>query len=288
MNATRIFALAFALAATSASAQQYVTPSKGKAAPPAARAEVVPAPVSANPEAIQETLGAGDGVRITVFQSPDLATETRLSDRGTIVFPLVGEIDLNGLTAQQASARIAEALKREKLVVNPQVNVAVTQLRSRSVSVLGQVARPGKYPLEDSRPRLHDVIALAGGVNATGADRVTIVSTGPDGQPTRREVDLSGIGTDAVAIRPGDSVHVSRAPVFYIYGEVQKAGAYRLEPNMMVMQAISVGGGITPRGTQRGLKIHRPGLDGSIQKLDAKLGDTLQPNDTVYVKESLF
>ena len=276
MKIKSLVSFLFLLVAGPVLAQQVVTPSG------AARAQATP-----SASVVTETLGPGDGVRVTVFQNPDFTTEARISERGTIVFPLVGEIEMQGLTAAQAGARIAQRLQKEKLVVNPQVTVALTNLRSRQVSVLGQVARPGKYPLEDSRPRLHDVIALAGGVNASGADVVTVVSTGKDGQATRREVDLSAIGRDAVEVKPGDAIYVGRAPLFYIYGEVQKAGAYRLEPNMMVMQAISVGGGLTPRGTQRGLKIHRS-ANGKIERLDASLVDQLQPNDVVYVRESLF
>ena len=61
------------------------------------------------------------------------------------------------------------------------------------------------------------------------------------------------------ALKGGDTVNVERAPVFYIYGEVARSGAYRVEPNMTVMQAIAAGGGITPRGSDRRLKLRRAG-----------------------------
>src|SRR5438552_13855698 len=90
----------------------------------------------------RETLGAGDSIRITVFQNPDLTTETRISERGTITFPLVGEISLAGLAPVDAEARIAEKLIKGKFVLKPQVSLNVVRVRSRQVSVLGQVARP--------------------------------------------------------------------------------------------------------------------------------------------------
>jgi polysaccharide export outer membrane protein len=86
----------------------------------------------------------------------------------------------------------------------------------------------------------------------------------------------------------GDTIFVQRAPVFYIYGEVQRSGAYRLEPAMTVMQALSVGGGVTQRGTDRGLKIRRKTPEGTFQSVDARLTDPVQPDDVIYVKESLF
>src|SRR4051794_16149452 len=122
----------------------------------------------------RDTLGAGDSIRITVFQNPDLTTEARLSQGGAIVFPLIGEVTLGGLTAAEAGSRIADQLKRGNFIVNPQVAVSIVQVRSRQVHVLGQLSRPGNYILEDSASRLTDVLTLAGGISATGADTVTV------------------------------------------------------------------------------------------------------------------
>jgi polysaccharide export outer membrane protein len=74
----------------------------------------------------------------------------------------------------------------------------------------------------------------------------------------------------------------------YVYGEVQKAGAYRLEPHMTVMQAIAMGGGLTVHGTERGVRIHRRDANGNVKKLDASLTDSVQSDDVVFVRESLF
>src|SRR4051794_5341029 len=96
-----------------------------------------------------DKLGVGDAVRVTVFQQPDLTTEARISEKGTLNVPLIGEVKLTGLTQAEASTAIANELKKGKYLKNPQVNVAVTTVRSRQVSVLGLVARPGRYPLDD-------------------------------------------------------------------------------------------------------------------------------------------
>jgi polysaccharide export outer membrane protein len=76
--------------------------------------------------------------------------------------------------------------------------------------------------------------------------------------------------------------------VFYIYGEVQKPGAYRLEKSMNIMQAISLGGGVTPRGTERGVQIRREDGNGKPVTIPADPMATIQPDDVIYVKESLF
>jgi polysaccharide export outer membrane protein len=240
----------------------------------------------------REVLGAGDTIRVTVFQNPDLTTETRVSERGTIAFPLIGEVALGGRTPTEAGAWIAEQLKQGNLLKSPQVNVSVLQLRSRQVSVLGHVARPGRYALDDTSSRLTDILALAGGIGPAGDDIVTVIAT-RGGKIQKLEVDVPGMYRSGdlsknIEVGNGDTIFVQRAPVFYIYGEVQRAGAYRLEPDMVVMRALSLGGGLTPRGTDRGLKIHRRLPDGAVHKLDAKLTDTVQPDDVIYVRESLF
>lgn len=240
----------------------------------------------------REALGAGDTVRVTVFQNPDLTTEARISEGGTIVFPLVGEVALNGRTPADAGTLIAARLKQGDFLKNPQVNVSVVQLRSRQVSVLGQVARPGRYALDDTSSRLTDILALAGGIAPAGDDVVTVTRM-QDGKLEKLEIDVAGMYRSGDLSRDlelvnGDTVFVPRAPVFYIYGEVQRGGAYRLEPGMIVMNALSLGGGLTPRGTERGLKIRRRMPDGTLRELAAAPTDAVQPDDVIYVKEGLF
>src|SRR6266436_2679820 len=230
----------------------------------------------------REILGGGDSVRITVFQNPDLTTETRISERGTITFPLIGEISLAGLTPAGAEARIAKQLIEGKFVLKPQVSLNVVRVRSRQVSVLGQVARPGRYALDDTSSNLTDILALAGGISSTGDDKVTVMIA-RNGKTAKMDIDVptmyrTGDLSRNLQLESGDAIFVQRAPVFYIYGEVQRAGVYRLEPAMTVMQALSVGGGVTQRGTDRGLKIRRRTPAGELHAIDARLTDTLQPD----------
>jgi polysaccharide biosynthesis/export protein len=225
-------------------------------------------------------LGVGDAVRVTVFQQPDLTLETRVSEQGTISMPLIGEVKLAGLTPTEAGSHIAGAFKRGKFLNHPQVNVALTTVRSRQVSVLGLVARPGRYPLDDTSSQLADVIAAAGGVIPTGSETVRVMRDGKD-----QKVHLLG---KSFPLKGGETIYVERAPVFYIYGEVTRAGAYRLEPDMTVMQAIAAGGGITPRGSDRRLKLRRAQADGKLVETDVSLQAPIKPDDVIYVKEAIF
>jgi len=239
-----------------------------------------------------DRLGFGDGVRVTVFQYPDLTTETRISQSGTIAFPLIGEVKIGGLTTTAAGNEIARQLKRGKYMLNPQVTVVMTELRSRQVSVLGQVNKPGRYALDETSAKLTDVIALAGGVSDVGADTVSLVLN-RDGKTERIEIDLAtmvrtGDLSKNIDIRNGDTIYVQRAPVFYIYGEVRRAGSYRFENNMTVMQAISLGGGFTERATERGINVSRRGPDGKLQRVEVGLMDRVQPDDVIHIKEGWF
>ncbi|MGZ5084569.1 MAG: polysaccharide export protein EpsE [Usitatibacter sp.] len=292
--------LALALAALGASAAPSVaslsvTPTLGASTASTANM-ALPQPASTDAQAAAdlrlEALGMGDLVRVTVFRNPELTTEARVSERGTILFPMLGEVPISGLTPSQAGQRIADRLRAGKYVVNPEVNVSLAQVNSRQVSVLGAVAKPGRYPLDSTNVRLSDFLAVAGGIAAGGSDEVTIL-TNRSGKQEKIEVDLgkmlrNGDFSKNVALEPGDTIFVQKAPMVYIYGEVQKAGAYPLTPHMTVMQALAMGGGVTVRGTERGIKISRREDNGNTRRIDASLDDSVQPDDVIYVRESLF
>ena len=227
-----------------------------------------------------DKLGVGDAIRVTVHQQPDLTTEARVSERGTVAMPLIGELKLTGLSPVDAAGAIAASFKKKGFLKNPQVTVAITTVRSKQVSVLGAVTRPGRYPLDDTSSKLADVIAAAGGITPTGAETVTVLRDGKE-----HKVPVLG---KSFELKGGETIHVERAPVFYIYGEVTRSGAYRVEPNMTVMQAIAAGGGITPRGSDRRLKLRRADASGKLAETDANLRDLVKPDDVIYVKEALF
>jgi polysaccharide biosynthesis/export protein len=240
----------------------------------------------------QETLGEGDVVHVTVYENPDLTTEARIAANGAINFPLIGEVTLGGLTPSAAEARIAKQLSVGRFVVKPQVNLTVVRVRSRQVSVLGQVGHPGRYPLDDVGNSLTDILAQAGGISPTGDDKV-VVMLNRNGKTTRSTVDVgamyrSGDMSQNLRLENGDVVYVERAAQFYISGEVQRAGSYRLEPQMTVMQAVSVGGGLTPRGTLHGLEIQRRTPDGRTRNIDARPTDIVQADDVIRVRAALF
>jgi polysaccharide export outer membrane protein len=237
-------------------------------------------------------LGPGDVLKVTVYQNADLTLETRVSESGTISYPLLGSVKVGGLTVTAAEKLIADGLRTGNFLKAPQVNVAVAQVRGHQASVLGLVNKPGRYPIEVAGLKLSDLIAMAGGVATGGSEIVTLVGT-RDGKAFRQEVDLPSLfgassKTEDPVVLNGDIIYVDRVPTFYIYGEVLRGGQLRLERGMTVMQALAAGGGVTQRGTQKGMKLHRRDAAGNVKILDVTMETPVLPNDVIYVRESLF
>ncbi|MFT7772002.1 polysaccharide export protein EpsE [Roseateles sp.] len=245
--------------------------------------------------AAEYRLGAGDVVRVVVYQNADLTLETRVSETGVISYPLLGSVRIGGLGVSAAEKLIADGLKNGGFVKAPQVTLILLQVKGNQASVLGQVNRPGRYPIETTDMRMTDLLANAGGVATTGAD-ILVLSGTRAGKPFRMEIDLPSVfspNADAgrasdVLIQNGDVLWVDRAPLVYIYGEVQRPGPMRLERGMTLMQALASGGGLNQRGTERGIRVHRKSTDGKVQVVQPGMDDALKEGDVVYVKESLF
>lgn len=251
-----------------------------------------PAPAAgAKPD--QQLLGVGDVVRITVYQNPDLTIESaRINELGQIKFPLIGDVTIGGGTATAGEQKIAKLLRDGGFVLKPQVTIQVGQIRSNVMSILGQVGKPGRYPIESVDARVSEMIAAAGGVVPGGADVVTLVGT-RNGKPIKLDIDLpailqSGQAALDVPVENGDIIYVDRAPNFYIYGEVQRPGAFRLERGMTLMQALAQAGGLTLRGTERGITVNRRDANGKVSTIALHMNDPIVRDDVVYVKESLF
>jgi polysaccharide export outer membrane protein len=241
----------------------------------------------------EAVLGVGDIVKITVFQNPDLTVDgARVSETNQINFPLIGNVVIGGLTPTAAEQKIAKLLRDGGFVLRPQVTIQLGQIRSNVISILGQVSKPGRYPVETVGAKVSEMIAAAGGVVPGGPDVVTLVGT-RNGRPIKLDIDLPTIlqsgKTDLdIPVESGDIIYADKAPTAYMYGEVQRPGVFRIERGMTLMQALAQNGGLTPKGTQRGIKVSRRDAQGNVTLSDIGLNDPVQRDDVIYVKESLF
>jgi len=239
------------------------------------------------------TLTVGDTVGITVYGRPELAVSTTVADDGTIAVPLLGNVPVAGLSPVKAGQRVGAAYQKGGFLLDPQVTLSLgTSGRGSQVSILGAVKTPGRYVIEP-RTTVLDALAQAGGINDNGAGTVVLLRPDKTGKIVRYGIELKGLmqgrtPVPTLTLRGGDSLFVPPAEQFYIYGEVKAPNMYRLEPGMTVVHALSRGGGITPRGSSSRIEIRRRKSDGTYVTRSADLGDVLQADDVVRVKERIF
>ena len=224
----------------------------------------------------------GDVINIAVYGQPDMTTQAVISDSGYISVPLVGRIKVAGMTPDQAEQRIAAAL---------QVNITLQEYRSRQISVVGQVQQPGRFTMERDL-NVVDAIAQAQGTTPEAADYAVLIREGGSG-PERITVDLRNSlrGPDRrnfPQLRDGDTVFVPEAAKYYIYGQVNSPAEYPLRPGLTVLQALSIGGGLTELASVNKITIRRRGPDGLLRSFQAKLDDLVKPADVIFVDEGLF
>ncbi|HEX4856391.1 MAG TPA: polysaccharide export protein EpsE [Limnobacter sp.] len=256
-------------------------------------------PLQAKSSGQDYRLGGGDLISVTVFQNPDFNGERRVSENGEITFPLIGAVRVGNLTVREAEQVIADRLSKGQFVISPQVSIVPIEMRSAQISVIGFVSKPGRYSLDSRNTRLSDALSMAGGViqsaptvSLNGGD-VVVLKGVRDDQPFTMTIDLKEIfvkGNDEldVLVAGGDILYVGRAPQYYVYGEVQRPGVYKIESNMTVRQALAQAGGLTPRGSQRGIVIYRIDPNGKEKVITPHLDQPLQDNDTLFLKESFF
>lgn len=240
-------------------------------------------------------VGPGDILAITVYGQPDLSSRVTVDIDGQITLPLIGELKVEGWSPSEVGREVGRQLRERGYLVDPSVSVEVVTVRSQVASVLGEVRHPGRYAI-DGTLTLLELIALAGGLEDNADTVVTLLRRDENGQPVALRIPVVK-GDDAqpapeaqaLELQPGDVVHVSEAPLFYVYGEVLRAGAFPYKPEMNVMRALSLAGGLTQRGTERRLEIRRVDPEtGQLVRIRVTPAAPLEPGDVVYVNERWF
>jgi polysaccharide export outer membrane protein len=246
--------------------------------------------------AVDNVIDKGDILRVSVYGNPDLTTETKVSEEGVVSFPLIGGVRVAGLSVMDTEQKISQRLVGDGFLKHAQVNIIVIQSTGQQVSVLGQVAKPGKYSIESGAKNLFDFVAISGGVSASGSDVITVIRMS-EKPPQRVTVNVKELflhlGADQInnanlEMHSGDIIYVPEAPVFYVYGEANRPGVYRFKQGMTVAQAISTAGGVSGRGTDSGLVVKRRDKKGDIAEHEVTLSTAISANDVIVIEESLF
>ena len=246
-------------------------------------------------------VGPQDVLTITVYDQPELTGKYSVESDGTFTYPLIGRVTAGGLTLRALEASLKKRLIDDGFFKAPQVSVAIEQYRSQRVFVVGEVRTPGTYALTGDMS-LIEALARAGSTLPTASGEALIVhpadsAAGPtlptqqDGTNVER-VNLrdleKGVFSQNTVLHDGDTIIVSRAETVYVFGQVKSPGAYALQQkNTSVLQALSLAGGVTDRGSTSRVQIVRV-VNGDKKDVKVKLTDVVQPNDTIIVGERFF
>jgi polysaccharide biosynthesis/export protein len=267
-------------------------------APCAAQAPAVP--IQGGDVQANYVVGPEDVLSVTVFNETQLSGRYRVENDGHFSYPFLGRIKAGGATLAEVASTLKSRLA-DGYLRNPQVTVEVEQFRSQSVFVIGEVRTPGKYMLSGA-VSLIEALAQAGSVTPQAGGEVLILHPKESARgsgattPERTDADVQRVNLHEietgrlsrnVTIRDGDTIFVPKAERFFVTGFVRTPGSYTLEPNMTVLQAISMAGGVTERGSGRRLKVTRV-VNGERKDFDAKPTDLVQPGDTITVRQRLL
>lgn len=242
-------------------------------------------------------LGIGDLIDVSVFGVPDLSTKTRVSSSGDIYLPLINYVHVDGLTLDEAEKVVEKRLDQGGFLRNPHVQILVDEFTSQGVSLLGEVARPGIYPVLGDQ-KLFNLLSAAGGLSDRAGQTITVTHRTQPDKPVTVAIsrNLEDHPASNIEIYPGDTVMVRRADIVYIVGEVSRPSGFLMDNSgrLTVLQAIALAGGTTPNAKLSGTRIIRKGSSGvseipvSLKSLlQAKASDVpLQADDILFVPSS--
>jgi polysaccharide export outer membrane protein len=290
--------LAFlALPSSHGFAQDRVGSSEVRAEAPRPASQTTPVATHSTVSPPDLLIGAGDLLEVSLYGMADFKTDVRVNSGGEISLPMLGTVAVSGLSVEQAETLIERKLSQKGLFNDPHVTVFEKEYATQGISVLGEVQKPGIYPLLGSR-KLYDAISVAGGTTPK-AGRYALVTRRSDPQHPV-QVPLLTAAADAmqnnVVVEPGDTILVSKAGVVYVVGDVHLPGGFVMENgnDITVLKAIALAQGTNPNAALNAARLIRKTPEGpkdvplDLKKiLAAKAPDPqLQPDDVVFVPGS--
>lgn len=248
-------------------------------------------------------LGPSDRIEIVVLEDENLNVQRQVSSGGTVVVPLVGELEVGGSTLEQVRARIKQALERDYLR-QATVDVSLVDARSQPISIIGAVRNPGTVYLGGAW-RLSRAIAAAGGVTEANRGWVEVRRQAANGLSDRLEVDLRALleqGDESldIPIVAQDVINVLMATDITVYflGEIGSQGAINIKgtERATLLTAIARAGGLTDRAASRlVIRRNRDGAEpieiiANFRKILAGVDPDveLEDGDLIVVKEAFL
>ena len=245
-------------------------------------------------------VGSQDVLKITVFDEPTMSGSYRVDTDGSFQYPMLGRLPVGGMRIREVEQMLKARLE-DGYIKRAQVAVDVEQFRSRSIFVVGEVRTPGKYAMTPQMS-LIEALAAAGSTTPVASSEVMILRPRDAGNAkalTPEQVDQSNLTrvnladlqlgrlSQNVTLVEGDTIFVPKAEKFFITGQVRSPGAYTYERGLTVLQAISLAGGLTEKGSSRRIKVIRA-LKGKKTQQGVDLADAIQPGDTLVIPQRLL
>ncbi len=255
-------------------------------------------------QAREYRIGAKDLLEISVFGLDEMSQTVRVSEKGKITLPLLGEIEVEELTKAELERKLGQLLEK-KYLQNPQVTVFIREYQSKKVYVLGAVGKPGSYELL-GRQTMLQLISDAGGLIEDAGDEIIVIRQHKDGssKTLRILIDdliLKGDARLNIPLEPNDIVNipVNKTVFIYVFGQVRKPGALNVKKLNIptLLQVIAQAGGFSERASKRRVLIKRIDKNGKEQEIKVNVKDIikgkkkdiqLKENDVVYVPETIF
>ncbi len=228
-------------------------------------------------------VGIADVLDVSMVGSEEFRGRVTVQQDGTIQLPYVGTLRAQDKTLLDLGREIAAALTKGGYYVDPAIQVTVSQITARYVTVLGEVSNPGLIPV-DRAYRASEMIARVGGLKPSGAETFYLRRDGGPEIPLTMEAIARGGDQADPFVNPGDKIFVPEAPTFYIYGQVNSPGTYPIQNNMSLRMALARGGGLTSLGSDRRVTVVRKGEE--LKKYS--LSDPIADDDVIVVGERFF
>jgi polysaccharide export outer membrane protein len=284
------------LKSSAASASASAAPGSSSPYPSRMPLDLTTNPLGTTITSLPMTIGPGDLLDLSVFDTPELSGRVRVNSEGDATLPLLGAVHLGGSSPEKAAISIQNALIKGDYMKNPQVSVFVVEYASQAVFVNGEVTHPGVYPLLGSH-RVLDVISAAGGLTPLGGTTVFISHHDDPDHPQKVHIGKTvPDSTNNPEVQVGDNIYVPKAGVVYVVGDVTRPGGFLIDhdEHLTVLQVIALAEGAKPTASLSNGRLIRTGKNGREEiPLDVKRvlaskdpDPLLQDEDIVYVPRS--
>jgi polysaccharide export outer membrane protein len=271
-------------------------------------------------------IGPGDVLHVVVLGQSEMTGDFPVDPEGLLTFPVLGKVKASQMSTRELERKLTTLLA-DGYLKRPQITVTVHEYRSQKVFVTGEVQRPGPYALKADRSLLallgdigpltpnagHEVVVMRppGGAAGTAFPLMTALPQPSGDTPGSTDALTSPAagspleipGADVfhvslqelqsgnpernILLQAGDTVYVPRAAQIYITGSVAHPGPYRFQEGTTLLQALTLAGGVTERGSAKRAKVIRT-VGGKKQEVKVQMGDLVQPEDTIVVPERFF